>query len=142
MERTTWSDGAPETVSIESVIAEAERASMQVIANAYLLESLLSNLLMNAIRHNVSKGMIEIFLADGILSIRNTGPTLTKPAKILFERFIKDDASAPSTGLGLAIVKEICLQHGWWVSYTSNGVWHEVKVRFDQPPHSPGKEEA
>ncbi len=102
----------------------------EVLANPYLLESLLSNLLMNAIRHNLSNGIVEIVLADRVLLIRNTGRPLTKTPELLFKRFSKDDESGTSTGLGLAIVQEICVQHGWRISYRNEGKWHEVRVAF------------
>lgn len=106
----------------------------EVIANPYLLESLLSNLVMNAIRHNIPNGTVRIVLLESELLIRNTGLPLTKAPEQLFKRFSKDDEAGTSTGLGLAIVKEICIQHGWHISYQYKENGHEVRVRFASMP--------
>jgi signal transduction histidine kinase len=103
---------------------------MTVIANQALLESMLSNLLINSIGHNVEHGRIEITLMGGTLKIRNTGLPLKKPPAKLFERFSKDEESGPGTGLGLAIVKEICVQHGWKITYGEEAGWHTIIVDF------------
>jgi signal transduction histidine kinase len=98
--------------------------------NLFLTDSMISNLLINAIRHNLSPGEMKISLRDRLLRICNTGKPLLSPPETLFERFRKDDPTGPTSGLGLAIVKEICRQYGWPVLYRYDAGWHEVIVQF------------
>ena len=81
---------------------------LQITINPTLAEILLSNLVQNAIKHNVNRGVITIELIQNKLIISNSGEALTINPTELFTRFKKDDASKDSLGLGLAIVKSIC----------------------------------
>jgi signal transduction histidine kinase len=86
-----------------------------------LTESLITNLVGNAIRHNVDGGWVEISTAitDGRadLTVSNTGP-LISPDEVdrLFQPFqrtgIQRTGSAAGHGLGLAIVGAIVGVHG------------------------------
>jgi signal transduction histidine kinase len=86
-----------------------------------LAESLITNLVGNAIRHNVDGGWIEISTAitDGRadLTVSNTGP-LIPPDEVdrLFQPFqrtgIRRTGGANGHGLGLAIVSAIAGVHG------------------------------
>ena len=78
---------------------------LQITINPTLAEILLSNLVQNAIRHNVNGGIINIDLMQNKLIISNSGEALTINSNELFTRFKKNDASKDSLGLGLAIVK-------------------------------------
>ena len=86
-----------------------------------LAESLITNLVGNAIRHNVDEGWVEISTAitDGRadLTVSNTGP-LISPDQVdrLFQPFqrtgIQRTGGAHGHGLGLAIVGAIAGVHG------------------------------
>ena len=86
-----------------------------------LAESLITNLVGNAIRHNVDGGWVEISTAitDGRadLTVSNTGP-LISPDEVdrLFQPFqrtgIRRTGGAHGHGLGLAIVSAITGVHG------------------------------
>jgi signal transduction histidine kinase len=83
----------------------------------FLAESLLTNLVSNAIRHNWPGGHIEVRSTTDELQLSNTGPALaTEPVK-LFDRFRKEANGHDSPGLGLAIVKQICETYQLKVSY-------------------------
>lgn len=96
-----------------------------------LAEILINNLLSNAVRHNIERGSIDIYLDRHRFSVSNTGSPLTIPAEDLFMRFKKSDQCSDSIGLGLAIVKQICDVHGFDVSYNNNGDIHTLEVRFN-----------
>jgi signal transduction histidine kinase len=68
---------------------------------------LISNLIQNAIRHNVKNGQITISIKDQALLISNTGSLEALNEVSIFERFEKKSSNVNSIGLGLAIVKEI-----------------------------------
>lgn len=90
----------------------------QVRANQTLMEILVSNLLSNAIRHNVAGGTIRVRLTAGELVVENTGRAVALPVGEEFARFRKDALSAPGgIGLGLAIERQVCDTCGLGLAY-------------------------
>jgi signal transduction histidine kinase len=87
----------------------------------HLVESLVANLVDNALRHNIQGGRVEIATASvagrAHLSVRNTGP-LIPPGEVerLFQPFRRYGRerirTADGYGLGLAIVRAIADAHG------------------------------
>jgi signal transduction histidine kinase len=105
-------------------------AGTVISAHPAIVDTLLTNLIGNAIRHNIDGGTINLRLEDKTLTIANTGLPLSIPPSKLFERFAKDDPSSDSPGLGLAIVRSICDTNGWTISYTAENRWHTIRVTF------------
>ncbi|GEP97747.1 sensor histidine kinase [Chitinophaga cymbidii] len=101
----------------------------EVVGNRALAEILLTNLLMNAIRHTSTRGNVLIWLEGYTLNITNTGAT-SLPEDKLFNRFSSAAVHTTGTGLGLAIVKEICQLYGWSAGYRFAEGWHHFSVRF------------
>lgn len=97
---------------------------LQITINPTLAEILLSNLVQNAIRHNVNGGIINIDLMQNKLIISNSGEALTINSNELFTRFKKNDASKDSLGLGLAIVKSICNIYQLNIDYSYSNQLH------------------
>ncbi|OJV22591.1 MAG: hypothetical protein BGO21_05400 [Dyadobacter sp. 50-39] len=103
-----------------------------VRADPYLVETLISNLLSNALRYTTPGGRVDIGLADRTLTVSNSGPELQFAPERIFERFTKNDSNSRSTGLGLAIVREICLFYNWPVRYAYAGGIHPGGIhRFE-----------
>lgn len=100
--------------------------------NPMLAEMLMTNLLSNAIRHNVAGGHIEVELTHKGLLISNTGLPPEIPTEELFQRFKKSNQCADSIGLGLAIVKQICEVNHFAVNYEYRDGWHMIGVCFDR----------
>jgi two-component system, OmpR family, sensor kinase len=99
-------------------------------ANPFLVESLIQNLLGNAIKHSLRASRITIELSDGSFVISNNGaPLQVEPGK-LFDRFYKVNSSSDSFGLGLSIVKEICKACNWDISYFAKDNLHTVTIKF------------
>ena len=95
----------------------------------FLAESLVNNLLSNAVRHNIPRGEVLITLLPGLLSVKNTGnPEPLDPAR-LFQRFQKQNPSE-GVGLGLAIVKEIVEMSGMEIRYSYEEGTHTFTVTF------------
>ena len=99
----------------------AALATGPVTADPNLTESLIVNLLDNAIRHNLPGGEAEISTAlttaGAVVSVNNTGP-LIPPAEVqdLFQPFrqlgTERTRHGEGHGLGLAIVRAIADAHG------------------------------
>jgi signal transduction histidine kinase len=97
-----------------------------------LADSLLYNLLYNAVKHNHPGGQLQVDLHADYLRVRNTGPVIEGDPARFFERFRKHEAASDSPGLGLSLVQHICAYYGFTVSYTFEpaGAWHTLLVRF------------
>ncbi|PKK37484.1 two-component sensor histidine kinase [Siphonobacter sp. SORGH_AS_0500] len=94
-----------------------------VVLPPVLAESLITNLVSNALRHNVAGGEIRLHSSSDRLCLSNTGHVLLHAPNELFSRFKKEGSSSESLGLGLAIVKEICDNYGLQIQYTEvNGL--------------------
>jgi signal transduction histidine kinase len=90
-----------------NVTVQTRLSNKEVLANKYLVEILLNNLLSNATKHNVLNGSIEILLNNN-LQIINTGVAHALDEKQLYKRFSKQSTAGESHGLGLSVVNEIC----------------------------------
>lgn len=107
-------------------------AGIQIEGNKILVDILVANSLLNAIKHNVEAGEINITLSAQQLVITNSGETALN-ADHLFKRFSRVNAQTPGTGLGLAIVKEICVQHLWHIDYCFQNQQHCFSINFSTP---------
>lgn len=97
--------------------------------NVFLVETLVNNLLINAIRHTPKNGIMSIELDGAALLVKNSGDTALRK-EALFERFGNVSATSVSGGLGLAIIKEICNRYQWKISYSFDNNFHCFAVSF------------
>lgn len=104
--------------------------SISVRSNPVLTEILISNLFLNAIRHNVSNGQVIVTLSNHSLIFSNTGQLQSLVAEKLFNRFSKSNPSEQGNGLGLAIVKKIADLNNWKISYSFSNNFHSFSVSF------------
>jgi signal transduction histidine kinase len=100
-----------------------------------LADLLLSNLIGNAIRHNVppgafGKGLIQVKLTRDGLIVVNTGLQPQVPTAELFERFKKGNSGGDSIGIGLAIVRQICDLSHFTINYQYREGFHCLAVGF------------
>ncbi|MFM9986081.1 MAG: sensor histidine kinase [Flavobacteriales bacterium] len=98
--------------------------------NSQLADILLSNLLSNAIRHNVEGGDICIDVDSRWFMISNSGVEPNFEPEKMFERFQKQHTSHESVGLGLSIVKQICDTSGFRVMYIFDKGYHRLRIEF------------
>jgi signal transduction histidine kinase len=107
---------------------DATLASAPVTGDPALAESLVTNLVGNAIQHNIDGGLVEITtgITDGlaVITVSNTGPLV--PGEEVdrlfqpFQRLGSQRLRQPSGhGLGLAIVRAIVSVHGATVTASS-----------------------
>ncbi len=104
--------------------------AVTVVMNETMAGVLATNLITNAIKHNIDNGSIEITLTEKKLVISNTGHPLVSKPELLFERFKKDRVNSDSLGLGLSIAKKICQQSGLNILYESAGNTHTFTVNW------------
>lgn len=113
-----------------AIKTEMEYKGTPVKANRALLESLVNNLVVNAVRHNRHDGEIVLRLAGSALTISNTSDEPALDETLIFNRFYRPSEKVKGNGLGLAIVKAICDYHGWAVGYRYLDGRHHFTVRF------------
>ena len=103
-------------LQVDAALDDAE-----VSGDARLIYRLVSNLVDNAIRYNVTGGRVEVKLAasttEATLTVTNTGPPVPpdQVSRLLepFQRAAPDRTASPNgLGLGLSIVADIAEAHG------------------------------
>lgn len=104
--------------------------NITVNSNPVLAEILISNLFLNAIRHNVHDGKVLVALSNDSLTFSNTGFPQTLVADKLFNRFSKSNPSEQGNGLGLAIIKKIADLNNWKTAYSFTNNLHSFTVGF------------
>lgn len=112
------------------IIKTEMNEAVAVKSNPILAEILISNLFLNAIRHNVSDGQVLVTLSNHSLTFSNTGQSQTLVADKLFNRFSKSNPSEQGNGLGLAIIKKIADLNNWKISYSFANNFHSFSVAF------------
>lgn len=94
----------------------AAQGEYEVNADRTLLTRALDALLENAVQHTPESGCITVHLADGVLSVTNTGDAIPADAlPRLWEAYYQADPSrsAKGDGLGLSIAKTVFDLHGF-----------------------------
>ena len=82
-----------------------------------LAETILINLIKNAIIHNYNDGYIKILLVDNSLIISNSGDVPNFDKSNIFNRFTRNSVNSKSLGIGLSIVKRICDLYNFNIKY-------------------------
>jgi signal transduction histidine kinase len=105
-------------------------APARVQMNPVLSEILVSNLVSNAIRHNIEEGEIRITMDSNGFEIVNTGHPISIPPDELFRRFRKSERTTDSVGLGLAIVRKIVLLYQFEIRYEVKENIHMIRLNI------------
>jgi len=100
-----------------------------LILNNTLTYVLITNLINNAIKHNLKQGFINLILNNDELILENSGTPLEGNPENYFQRF-KKGAISDSSGLGLALVKKICDIYDMRISYSVNNQTHRIAIQF------------
>jgi len=117
-------------VWLEDFIAEKRLALQNELAektiemNPFLAETLVTNLLTNAVKHNVGGGMLRVTLNENCLIVENSAAPPEGSVADLTARFARGNPHSEGVGLGLAMVLEICEQQGFGLETGfESGVW-------------------
>lgn len=97
--------------------------------NITLAETLINNLLGNAIKHNMVDGKISITISKSQIVFSNTGSAFEGDPEKIFNRFVKYSTNGESIGLGLSIVSEICKNNHLTIQYDYDDGWHHFRVK-------------
>ena len=100
-----------------------------IYMNPYLAETLIINLIKNAIRHNESGGVLRIHLSNNTLIITNSGSPLSFSENDIFKRFVRSEDSKKNLGIGLSIVQRICELYNFKIAYSYQSE-HQFKIIF------------
>ncbi len=106
--------------------------NLRVEMNKELCNILFTNLIKNAVRHNIENGKIKITIAQNSFTITNTGCKLNCDANMLFDRFIKHKHNSASLGIGLSIVKKICDYYSFGIQYKNDDKLHVITLDFSK----------
>lgn len=104
-------------------------SEIAIKTNPSLLETLLSNLISNAIRYTPPQNEVTIEIEKKSITIRNPGEPFNFPHKI-FDRFNRESRTVQGNGLGLAIVKKICDTEGIPITYHYSKGNHLFSIDF------------
>lgn len=120
-----------ELANMQGIDLQADlKQNVNLTIDPVLGDILVTNLLKNALQHNVENGWIRINLTVDYLEVINTGEAPKLPPEQLFQRFKKNNQSKGTLGLGLAIVKRICEVNDYAVTYHYADKQHVLKVTF------------
>jgi signal transduction histidine kinase len=119
-----------EIIKDRQIIVETRlEGEFKVSLHTLLAESLVSNLLGNAIKYNYKGGSILLHITSDKFIISNTSHLPPINPDQLFRRFKKISIqNENSTGLGLAIVKKIADTNRLSISYQANNGIHQFAL--------------
>jgi PAS domain S-box-containing protein len=138
----TYVDNKKYLLKTKGIVVENTVPSDLVIRyDEYEFETLISNLIENAINYNTENGSIicraRMEKTTVEISIQDTGIGMTEQQIVhAFEEFYKADGSRhhlQSTGLGLSICKRIVEKHGGRIWLESAGLGRGTNVFFTVP---------
>lgn len=112
-------------IKLEQEIA----SNIRINGNSSLIEVMINNLIINAIRHTSQGGLISIRLTSSVFEISNSGDKELN-ADLLFKRFSKLSANNNGSGLGLSIIQEICKFHHWTIYYRFENGQHIFSINL------------
>lgn len=117
-----------EWIREKSLSIDNEISDLQVTMNRQLADTLIANLVVNAIKHSARQDKIQLWSEKNIFIISNPGIEPLAEDRV-FSRFWKSEYS-DGTGLGLAIAKHICDHYGFLLQYEFRKGTHFFSIVF------------
>ncbi|KAF1712079.1 two-component sensor histidine kinase [Pseudoxanthomonas kalamensis DSM 18571] len=121
------------------LVSQIQSAPMTVHGEEVALETLVRNLLENALRYTPRGGRVEIALADDgdalKLRMEDSGPGIPPHARErVFERFHRElGTQTEGSGLGLPIVSQVLALHGGAITLDDSPALGGLRVRVRLP---------
>lgn len=113
---TDFLENVAELIEVKDITISSSCNEVYLNMDNTLADIMVSNLLVNAIRHNITGGFIKIELTANSLLIENSCQPQENKGN-LFDRMVSNK-SKDSTGLGLNLVKSICDKNGFKIAYS------------------------
>ncbi len=101
----------------------------KVVMDKDLAGILVTNLIKNAVLHNVENGFVRIRLTLEEMVIENSGNDPHVPTGELFEQFSRASDKG-FMGIGLSIVKKIVVHYNMHIQYKYHEGVHQIEIRF------------
>ena len=117
-----------EWISGKKLTISNKMSELKVNMNLLLANTLIANLVINAIKHSSRQETILFSSGKNIFTISNPGTQVLDGNRI-FDRFWKSEYS-DGTGLGLAIAKQICDHYGFLLQYEFKEETHYFSINF------------
>lgn len=126
-QKAAWFDDLIKIKKLElSVIDENNKPQKM---NEALADTLVHNVLSNAVKYNAEGGRIVIHLNGRGFVIENSGPGKELSGTLSFKRYHTEDSSQ-GLGLGLSIVERICSYEKIEFRYEHSSPFHRFHFRF------------
>ncbi len=119
-----------EFIQLRNINLNSNLEDFVIQINPGLAQTLITNLIKNAVRHNIQDGYINIELKNQLLTIENSGIPLRRKSKEMFHRFTKGQQG--NLGIGLAIVYEICSFYNYSLEYMNKENKHFFYLYFSK----------
>jgi len=117
-----------ELIQLRNIRIDTELQDNRVRMDYGLAVVLITNLIKNAVKHNLDGGLIRVSYTGTMLEVVNTGRLYTGDPRNLLQRFIRGDDG--NTGLGLAIARQICETYHFTLNYLVQENLHMVRIDF------------
>ncbi len=103
---------------------------IHVKGNKLMLEILITNLIKNAVYHNIKEGYIEIRVLENMIMIKNSGEEIIDSEEKFFKRYKSGVSKSVSTGLGLSIINKICDTNNYKLNFHFFKSTYLIEVEF------------
>ncbi len=116
--RAAMSDVLPKAHARGIDLGIARETESFVVADGKAIQTLIANLLDNAIKYSPANGRVDVSIlernAQPLITVSDAGPGIpVADRERVFDRFYRvSDAETEGSGLGLAIAREIATRHG------------------------------
>ena len=119
-------------IAEKRLAVEASLIEKTLQINPFLAETLVTNLLTNAVRHNIEGGFVRVSLGEKRLVVENPAAPPEGPVANLTARFARGNSRSDGAGLGPAMVSEICEQQGFALEMKFEQGVFSVRVGWEQ----------
>jgi signal transduction histidine kinase len=109
---------------------KTELAPVTANMNRSLAEILISNMINNAIKHNIVNGYLNITLTESSVSIENSGARERVDVPAKFEQDHFSNKPFQSLGLGFEIMKRICRIYSFSMNYSHQKTEYNLEIGF------------
>jgi two-component system, OmpR family, sensor histidine kinase QseC len=127
---TTHLETFDDFIRQKNLTVETVLNPVTLLMNPPLTNILISNLIINSIKHNHENGFIKITLTEGSLCIINSGSQQIDQKVESIDSVQFDFKPFKSLGLGIEIIKRICRIYSFGMNYSFENEIYKIEVKF------------